>query len=131
MPSSSIIEALYAKMNAGTAVPVSCELRRQGDSTPAIVYEVTRVAPFLDSTGVNVDAGVMSVRIDAVADSANTAWNTAVQILGVIDGTWTQNGWKFQLTDAELAQSRAAPDDGQADAERICSLTAQFQFMEG
>lgn len=131
MPSGTILEALYAKLDAGTAVPVSSELRRQGDQTPAIVYEVTRMAPFLDSTGVSVDAGFLSVRLDCVADNANTAWSTAIGIVAAIDGTWTQSGWKFQLTNVELAQSRGTPDDGQADAERICTVTAEFQFMEG
>lgn len=131
MPASSLLEALYAKLDAGLNVPVSSELRRQGDATPAVVYEVTRMQPFLDSTGLTVDSGLMTVRLDCVADNANTAWTTALGVLSVIDGQWTQSGWKFQLSGAEMAQSRAAPDDGQADAERICTLTADFQFMEG
>lgn len=131
MPSGSLLEALYAKLDAGIAVPVSSELRRQGDATPAVVYEVTRMSPFLDSTGLTVDSGLLTVRLDCVADNANTAWTTALGALAAIDGNWTQSGWKFQLTGAEMAQSRAAPDDGQADAERICTLTAEFQFMEG
>jgi hypothetical protein len=131
MPANSLLEALYAKLDAGLNVPVSSELRRQGDATPAVVYEVTRMQPFLDSTGLTVDSGLMTVRLDCVADNANTAWTTALGVLSVIDGQWTQSGWKFQLSGAEMAQSRAAPDDGQADAERICTLTADFQFMEG
>lgn len=131
MPSGTLIEAFYAKLDAGIAVPVSSELRRQGDATPAVVYEVTRLQPFLDSVGQTVDSGLLSVRLDCVSDSAITAWTTAHSVLAVIDGTWTQSGWKFQLTGAEFAQTRATPDDGQADAERICTLTADFQFMEG
>ncbi len=131
MPAVSLLEALYAKLDAGLTVPVSSELRRQGDQTPAVIYEVTRVAPFLDSTGVAIFAGQMAVRFDCVADNANTAWTTAELVMGAVDGTWTQSGWKFQLTGAEFTQTRAAPDDGQADAERICTVTAEFQFMEG
>ena len=131
MPTGTLLEALYAKLDAGLAVPVSSELRRQGDATPAVVYEVTGMTVFLDSAGINLDSGQLRVRMDCVADSAVLAWTTAQNALNAIDGTWTQSGWKFQLTAAELAQSRAAPDDGQADAERICTLNAEFQYMEG
>jgi hypothetical protein len=130
MPATTLLEALYAKLDAGMAVPVSSELRRQGDATPAVVYEVTSMVPFLHADGLNINAGTLSVRMDCVADSAATAWTTALGVMAVVDGTWTQSGWKFQLTGAEFAQTRAAPDDGQADAERICTLTAVFQFTE-
>lgn len=130
MPSGTVLEALYAKLDAGLTVPVSSRIRRQGDASPAVVYEVSRMQPFLDISGASIDSGLMTVRLDCVADNANTAWSTALSVLLAIDGAWTQNGWKFQLTGAEMAQSMAAPDDGQADAERICTLTAEFQFTE-
>ena len=126
----TIPEAFYAQLDAGLAVPVSSEIRRHGDPTPAVVYEVTRFSPFLDHSGGYVMSGTLTVRLDCVADAANVAWTTGLDAVAAIDGLWSRNGWQFQMTSVEMAQTRAAPDDGQADAERICVVTAEFQVRE-
>lgn len=130
MPAANLIEALFDKIDASTAVPVSPELRRQDDPTPAVVYEITGCTWTLDMSGTTPGHGSMSVRIDCVADSVLSAWSLATAVRLGIDGKWTEGSYTFVLTAAEAAMSRANPDDGQADAERVVSLSVEFQFTE-
>jgi hypothetical protein len=130
MPATNLIEALFDKLDASTAVPVSPELRRQDDPTPAVVYEVTNCAWSLDMSGTSPGHGTMSVKIDCVADSVLSAWALAMAVRLGVDNKWTESGYTFVLTAAEAAMSRANPDDGQADAERVVTLSVEFQFTE-
>lgn len=126
----SIVTSLYQKLDGALTQPVSPELRRQSDPTPAVVYEITSYAPSLDMSGTSTGHGRVSVRFDCVADNASTAWDLAETLIGVVDGTWTQNGYQWVLVGVEVAQTRATPDDGQNDAERIATVTAEFQVRE-
>jgi len=130
MPAVSLPEALYAQLDAATASPVSPELRRQGDATPAVVYEITSCEFSLDMEGTLVQHGRLTVRLDCVADSVVAAWNLAETMIAGIDGSWTRNSYNFVLVSAEIAQSRGNPDDGQSDAERVATVTAQLQFKD-
>lgn len=127
---ASIVEALFARLDASTAVAVSPELRVQDVATPAVVYEVTACSWSLEMSGLGVQHGTVSVRIDCVADTVLAAWGLATAMKAGIDGKWSQSGHSFVLTAAEAAMSRANPDDGQADAERVVTLSAEFQFTE-
>lgn len=131
MPTVNFLQAFYAKLDAGTgSTPVSPELRRAGDPTPAIVYEVTETSFDLASDGLETQTGTASVRIDCVADKADSAYSLARTALASVRGIWTQSGLTAVLVSASISQSRATPDDGQDDAERIASLTCEFQWKE-
>lgn len=130
MPAASLIEAVFDKLDNATAVPVSPELRREGDPTPAMVYEVTNVAWSLDISGTSTGHGSMTVRVDCVADSVISAWSLAETARTALDGKWTDGDYTLVMRSSEAAMSRANPDDGQADAERVVTLTAEFQFTE-
>lgn len=130
MPAVSLVEALYTQLDAATASPVSPELRRQGDPTPAVVYEITSCEFSVDMEGTLVQHGKMTLRLDCVADSVVSAWNLAEAMISGIDGKWTRNTYDFVLVGVEIAQTRANPDDGQSDAERVATVTAQLQFKE-
>ena len=84
----------------------------------------------MDISGTSTGTGTATVRIDCVADRAISAWSLAVVCRNALDGTWTQGIYTLVATSLEVAQSRAAPDDGQPDAERVVTLSAEFQFKE-
>ena len=124
-------EAIYKKVDAGTgSTPVSPELRRAGDSTPAVVYEISQLTFDLEMNGALTGVGTATVRLDCIADSAASAWSLARSVVSAIDGTWTEGTIDAVLTSCNITQSRAMPDDGQDDAERIATVTAEFQFEE-
>lgn len=131
MPSANFLQAFYAQLDAGTGTtPVSPELRRQGDATPAIVYEVTETTFDIAVDGLPTQTGTATVRMDCVADKADTAYTLARTALAAVDGKWTQSTVTAVMVSASISQSRATPDDGQEDAERIASLTCEFQWKE-
>lgn len=131
MPAAAtIVEAIYAKLDGATTAPVSPELRVQGDPTPAIVYEVVSCAWSLDVAGTSTGHGTATVRVDCVADTVVAAWSLAKVAREALDGKWTEGSITMVMTSAEAAMSRAAPDDGQADAERVVTITAEFQFID-
>lgn len=124
-------EAIYAKVDAGTgATPVSPELRRHGDATPAVVYEITQLVFDLEMNGALTGCGSANVRFDCIADSMADAWSLALDVVAAVDGTWTQGTQSVTLTGCTITQSAANPDDGQDDAERIASVACEFQFKE-
>lgn len=124
-------EAIYQKIDGGTgATPVSPELRRHGDSTPAVVYEITRLEFVLEMNGALTGCGMASVKIDCIADAMSAAWTLALSVVAAVDGTWTQGTQNVTMTGCSVSQSVAIPDDGQDDAERVVSVVADFQFKE-
>jgi len=127
---SSLPEAIFDQLDAATTNPVSCELRRQGDPTPAVIYEISSCRWDLDISGTPTGTGTATVRVDCVADRALAAWALAIACRNALDGVWTQGDYTLVATSLEVAQSRAAPDDGQPDAERVATLSAEFQFKE-
>ena len=130
MSAATLPQAIYDQLNAATTYPVSCEIRRQGDPTPAVVYEITSCRWDMDISGTSTGTGTTTVRIDCVADRALSAWALAIVCRNALDGVWTQGIYTLVATSLEVAQSRAAPDDGQPDAERVATLSAEFQFKE-
>jgi len=127
---SSLPEAIFDRLDAATTNPVSCEIRRQGDPTPAVIYEISSCRWDLDISGKPTGTGTASVRVDCVADRALAAWSLAIVCRDALDGVWTQGTYTLVATSLEVAQSRGAPDDGQPDAERVATLSAEFQFKE-
>jgi hypothetical protein len=127
---SSLPEAIFDQLDAATTNPVSCEIRRQGDPTPAVIYEISSCRWDLDISGKPTGTGTASVRVDCVADRALAAWSLAIVCRDALDGVWTQGTYTLVATSLEVAQSRGAPDDGQPDAERVATLSAEFQFKE-
>jgi hypothetical protein len=124
-------EAIYKKVDAGTgSTPVSPELRRHGDSTPAVIYEISQLAFDIEMNGALTGVGSATVRLDCIADSVADAWSLALDVVAAIDGKWTQGTIDVVLTSCNITQTRATPDDGQDDAERIATVTAEFQFEE-
>ena len=130
MSATTIPEAIYAQLAAVVSSPVSCELRRQDDPVPAVVYEVTGARWDMASDGFFVGTGTASVRVDCIAESALAAWSLATICRAAFGGVWTKGKYTMVLISAEMAQSRASPDDGQPDASRVATLTAEFQFKE-
>lgn len=132
MPTTNtVLEAVYARVNAAISAPVSPELRRLGDPTPAVVYEMTGADFDIAHEGSPTWTGTATFRFDCVANMAIDAYNLALDVLDSISGKWTQGTVTCVLVSAGLSQSRATPDDGQEDAERTTTLTAELQFKEG
>lgn len=128
MPSFS--EVIFSKLDGALAVPVSPELRRAEDATPAVVYEVTEWAPDFALDGSTVGTASATVRFDCVADRYAAANDLATDVVAALDGSWTLSGLKVVAVSATVSTSRAMPDDGQEDAERVASVTYQFLTME-
>jgi hypothetical protein len=130
MSATTIPEAIYAQLDAVVSRPVSCELRRQDDPVPAVVYEVTGASWDIASDGFFVGTGTASVRVDCIAESALDAWSLATICRAAFGGVWIRGKYTMVLVSADIAQNRASPDDGQPDATRVATLSAQFQFKE-
>jgi hypothetical protein len=95
-----------------------------------VIYEISSCRWDLDISGTPTGTGTATVRVDCVADRALAAWSLAIVCRDALDGVWTQGTYTLVATSLEVAQSRAAPDDGQPDAERVATLSAEFQFKE-
>ena len=127
----TVLKAVFDKVDGTLAYPVSPGLRRMGDPTPAVVYELTSVDFDVAADGLLNKTGRASVKFDCVADAAKDAYDLAVQVIQAIDGAWTGTGSCYcVLAGAGIQQSRANPDDGQGDAERIATVTAEILFKE-
>jgi hypothetical protein len=126
----SFAEAIFAKLDHAISAPVSPELRRVGDPTPAVVYEVTEWNPDFAVGGSTVGTASATVRFDCVADRYTAANDLAFEVIAALGVSWTQSGFKVVAVGAAVSTARAMPDDGQEDAERIASITYQFLTME-
>jgi hypothetical protein len=124
MALSNCMKALYTLIASGT-YPVSVGLRRAGDSTPMIVYEVSQVD--IDCLMIGGDAGhyTISVTADCVADTSLLAWTVASDLVDVFSGVYVDNAEniKLVLSGVNATARTETPDDGQSDAERVVSVT--------
>jgi hypothetical protein len=130
MSATTIPEAIYAQLDRVVSRPVSSEVRRQDDPTPAVVYEVTAARWDLAIDGFYVGTGQTTVRIDCVAPTALQAWSLAMLCRGAIGGRWTQGKYELVLVSLDVSQTKASIDDGTADATRVATIVAEFQFKE-
>lgn len=126
----SLPSSIYAKLDAALDVPISPELRRAGDPTPAVVYELAQVSDVLAMDGTSTGFAVVQARFDCVADGFAAANALAASVVTALDGKWTQGGIAFVATATETSTARAVPDDGQEDAERIATVVMTFATQE-
>lgn len=127
----TVLKAVYDKVSGQLTEPVSPELRRAGAYAPAVVYELSNCEIDLASDGFVTGTGRATFRFQCVADSAATAYELALKVVSAIDGKWTGTGsCVCVLCGVSIQQSMASPDDGQEDAERIATVTAEIQFKE-
>ena len=106
---------------------VSPQLRRQGDATPAIVYEVVDVTTY-DTLAAKGTLARMTIRFDCVADGYGTSRGVADTLRTCLDGASFDNVQRIFVQ--QETSSAAIPDDGQGDAERITTLTAVAWIQE-
>lgn len=124
-----IITRLLASASVTSLVGqrVSPQLRRQGDSTPAIVYEVSEVIRY-DTMQAAGTLCRLSMRIDCIADGYADSRDVAAGVRAAVDG----QGFTGVLRCAVVSETTGAavPDDGQGDAERITTLTLVAWIQE-
>jgi hypothetical protein len=103
---------------------VSAGLRRAGNPTPCIVYEITQVDFEVAMPGQVIPHYTMQVTADCVADTALQAWNVVDDLLSVFTGNYdnTADDIILVLVAASASARTETPDDGQSDAERVVSL---------
>jgi hypothetical protein len=123
-------QALYTRATTVAGLVLSPDLRREGDPTPAMSYEITSASFSVETDGRINEVTAIEVRWEAVADSLITAWDLAWSVRGAIDGKWGVGSLDFVLTSASMSSGMATPDDGQGDAERVVTLTTSFLVME-
>ena len=119
----SAIQSLYATIkNAKTDVSVG--LRRAGDPTPYIVYEVTQMDVEVSMPSKLSGHYTMQVTAVCVANTAIDAWDVADDLLDQFSGNVVDNVNDITLVLVAVAASARtdAPDDGQSDAERVVTL---------
>ena len=123
MSISFAAQTLYTTM-ASTGYHVSVGLRRAGNATPCIVYEVTQVDFEVAMTGRVIPHYTMQVTADCVADTALTAWTVVDDLLAAFTGNIdnTADDIMLVLVAASASARTETPDDGQSDAERVVSL---------
>lgn len=105
------------------ACPVSLGIRSAGDASPCIVFEINSAEANVIIQGVVQDQWTLQVQVDCIADKALDALGLADQVLAEFTGPMTQDDYTLILAGASAAARVETPDDGQADAERIVSLT--------
>lgn len=127
---SAIVSKLTSALGAG--VPVSPELRRFGDPTPAVVYDVQSGSFDMMLGGATVYLGTFEVRFDCVADRALAAFGLMWDVREALTPRWTNGSGslRFTATAASFSTAVAVPDDGQGDAERTASLSITFHVEE-
>lgn len=133
MSAPPIYAAIVAKLTTALpGVPVSPELRRFGDPTPAVVYDVTGGSWDLMLGSQTVYLGTFEVRFDCVADRALDAFQLMWDVREALTPRWTSSGGalRFTATSASFTTNIAAADDGQGDAERTASLAMTFHVEE-
>ena len=123
MSISDAAQTLYDTM-VSSGRDVAAGLRRAGNSTPCIVYEITQVDFEVSMPGQVIPHYTMQVTADCVADTALEAWSVADDLLSVFAGNIDDTARDIVLVIVAVnATARTeTPDDGQSDAERVVSL---------
>lgn len=131
MAIGELVQSLYQKMET-TGWPVSTGLRRAGDQTPAIVYELTQVDIDFAMNGVAAGSYTAQVSIDCVANTSLDAWLVASDTLAALDTNIvdTPNNISFIISTATASARTEVPDDGQSDAERVVTLVLTILAKE-
>ena len=126
-----LAQALYVKM-AAPGWPVSTGLRRAGDSTPAVIFEITQVDIDFAMNGVASGSYTMQVTIDCVANTALDAWGVASDMISALDTNLVDNvnNISFIISTATASARTEVPDDGQSDAERVVTLVLTILAKE-
>lgn len=106
---------------------ISPQLRRQGDDTPCIVYEVAEIVRY-DTMQAAGTLCRVTMRLDCVADGYATCRNIAAGVRSAVDGQ-KFTGVEYCSIQSETT-SAAVPDDGQGDAERITTITLVAWIQE-
>jgi hypothetical protein len=116
-------QTLYTTM-VSAGYEVSVGLRRAGNSTPCIVYEVTQVDFEVAMTGKVIPHYTMQVTADCVADTALEAWTVVDDLLATFTGNIDNavDDIMLVLVAVNASARTETPDDGQSDAERVVSL---------
>ena len=119
----SAIQSLYVAIN-GAKTEVSVGLRRAGDPTPYIVYEVTQMDVDVCMPSKLAGHYTMQVTAECVANTAIDAWDVADDLLAQFSGNVvdTANDITLVLVAVSASARTDAPDDGQSDAERVVTL---------
>jgi hypothetical protein len=119
----SAIKSLYMVFG-GAKTPVSVGLRRAGDPTPYIVYEITQMDIDISMPSKLAGHYTMQITAECVANTAMEAWDAADDLLAQFSGNVVDNVNDITLVLVTVgATARTdAPDDGQSDAERIVTL---------
>ena len=119
----SAIQSLYVAINVAKT-EVSVGLRRAGDPTPYIVYEVTQMDVDVCMPSKLAGHYTMQVTAECVANTAIDAWDVADDLLDQFSGNVVDNVNDITLVLVAVAASARtdAPDDGQSDAERVVTL---------
>ena len=119
----SAIQSLYLVIS-GAKTEVSVGLRRAGDPTPYIVYEVTQMDVEVSMPSKLAGHYTMQVTAQCVANTAIEAWDAADDLLAQFSGNVVDNANDITLVLVGVnATARTdVPDDGQSDAERIVTL---------
>ena len=126
-----LTKALYLKMST-SGFPVSTGLRRAGDSTPAVIYEITQIDIDFAMRGVASGSYTMQVSIDCVANTALEAWDVASEMITQLDTNVVDNvnNISFIISTATASARTEVPDDGQSDAERVVTLVLTILAKE-
>lgn len=136
MSFTNAIKAVYASMETGN-YPVFSGLRQATQATPCIVFEVTNAELatmhlFPSSVVAKKELWTVTVEIACIADTVSS-------VCAMVDDVWqymatnpllVTNGFTVSLTALSVTMTTEQPDDGQQDAERIGTITAQLQLSE-
>lgn len=125
----SLITAIYDRLKTIASTTVSPELRRLGDPTPAVNYSVSWDWN-LAMDGSRTQYRVATVRAQCFADTLLVAEARAMSVVGRLEGEWTQGNYDAVCRSIGCEQGMAMPDDGQGDAERFVTVTAELQIKE-
>jgi hypothetical protein len=125
----SFVTAVYDRLKSIANTTVSPELRRLGDPTPAVNYAVTWDWS-LAMDGTRTEYRTATVRAQCFADTILLAEARAESVAGRLEGKWTQGAYSAVCRALSCEQGMAVPDDGQGDAERFVTVTAELQIKE-
>lgn len=119
----SAIKSLYVTID-GSKTDVAVGLRRAGDPTPYIVYEVTQMEIDISMPSKLAGHYTMQVTAECVANTAIDAWDVADDLLEQFNGNIVDivNDITLVLVSVSATARTDAPDDGQSDAERVVTL---------
>lgn len=125
----SLVTAIYDRLKTIANTTVSPELRRLGDPTPAINFTVGWEW-VLAMDGLRTEVRTATVRAQCFADTLLVAEGRALSAVGRLEGEWTQGNYAAVCRSISCEQGMAMPDDGQGDAERFVTVTAELQIQE-